>query len=72
MPKSDMLVLEGTVTSLKGHGYYQVRLDNDHDVLAMLSGRMIRNKIRIIQEDRVVCELSPYSLDRARITYRYR
>jgi translation initiation factor IF-1 len=33
---------------------------------------MIRNKIRIIQEDRVVCELSPYSLDRARITYRYR
>ena len=50
----------------------RVKLDNGHDVLGHISGKMRRHYIRILPGDRVKIELSPYDLDRGRITYRYK
>jgi translation initiation factor IF-1 len=51
---------------------FKVRLDNDHEVLAYLSGKMRRYYIRVLLGDRVLVELTPYDLTRGRITYRYK
>ena len=51
---------------------FRVKLDNDHLVLAHISGKMRMHYIRILPGDRVVVELSPYDLNRGRITYRYK
>lgn len=51
---------------------FRVALDNGHVVLAHISGKIRKNYIRIVLEDRVLVELSPYDLDRGRITFRYR
>jgi len=51
---------------------FRVKLDNDHMVLGHISGKMRKNYIRITQGDRVTVELSPYDLDRGRITFRHR
>ena len=70
--KDDAFILEGrTEEALKG-GHFRIALDNGHKVLAHISGKMRQNYIRILPEDRVVVELSPYDLTRGRITYRYK
>ena len=51
---------------------FKVKLENDHQVLAHVSGRMRKNFIRILPGDKVAVELSPYDLNRGRIVYRYR
>ena len=51
---------------------FHVELENKHIVLATISGKMRKNYIRILPQDRVVLEMSPYDLDRGRITYRYK
>jgi translation initiation factor IF-1 len=51
---------------------FRVRLDNDHVVLAHISGKMRKNYIKILTGDRVTVELSPYDLSRGRITYRFK
>jgi translation initiation factor IF-1 len=51
---------------------FRVRLDNDHIVLAHISGKMRKNYIKILTGDRVTVELSPYDLSRGRITYRFK
>lgn len=74
MPKTkeDAFIMEGrTEETLKG-GHFRVLLDNGHEVLGHLSGRMRRNRIRILNGDRVQVELSAYDLKRGRITYRYK
>jgi translation initiation factor IF-1 len=71
-PKDDMIVLEGvTVEALKG-GHFRIELDNGHKVLGHLAGKLRQHRIRILPGDRVQVELSPYDLNRARITYRYK
>jgi translation initiation factor IF-1 len=72
MPKSDGIEVEGTVTEALPNTMFRVQLTNGHHVLAHLSGRMRRNYIRVLLEDRVVVELSPYDLTRGRITYRHK
>jgi translation initiation factor IF-1 len=73
MPRSDFIETEGTVLQMRGHGFYRVLLDgNEHEVLARLSGRMSKNHIRVIQDDRVVLEISPADWSQARIVYRYK
>ena len=59
MPKSDFIETEGTITRMRGHGFYTVALANGHEVLARMSGRMTKNHIRVIQDDRVLLEISP-------------
>ncbi len=70
--KDDKLEVEGTVVELLPNTQFTVELDNGHRVLAYLSGRMRKYYIRILLGDRVRVEMTPYDLDRGRITYRYR
>ena len=71
-PKDDAIVLEGrTEEALRG-GHFRIALDNGHEVLGHLSGKMRKNRIRILPGDRVQIELSAYDLTRGRITYRYK
>jgi translation initiation factor IF-1 len=73
MPKSDFIEAKGTVIKMQGHGFYLVRLDdNEHEILARMSGRMQKNHIRVIQLDRVELEISPADWSQARIVYRYK
>ena len=72
MPKADAIEVEGTVVEALPNTMFRVDLTNGHQVLAHLSGRMRRNYIRVLLEDRVVVELSPYDLSRGRIVYRHK
>jgi translation initiation factor IF-1 len=64
--------VDGTIIEALPATQFKVRLDNDHEVLAYLSGRMRRYYIRILLGDRVRVEISPYDLTRGRIIYRHR
>ena len=68
---SDKIKVEGTVIEALPGTQFKVKLDNGHEVLAYLSGKMRRYYIRILLGDRVALEMSPYDLTRGRITYRY-
>ncbi len=72
MANKDKLEVEGTVVELLPNTQFTVELDNEHKVLAYLSGRMRKYYIRILLGDRVRLEMTPYDLSRGRITYRYR
>ena len=71
-PKDDVLVMEGTADEALKGGHFRISLDNGHQVLGHLGGRLRRNRIRILPGDRVQVELSTYDLKRGRITYRYK
>ncbi len=66
----DVITVEGTVKELLPNTMFKVELENGHIVLAHISGKMRLNFIRILPGDTVVMEMSPYDLDKARITYR--
>src|SRR6266511_2069222 len=73
LPKKDGAIeVEGTVVEPLPNAMFRVELANGHKVLAHISGKMRMNYIRILPGDRVVVELSPYDLNRGRITYRYK
>ena len=71
-PKEDAIVLEGTVLEAQKNAMFRVELQNGHEVLAHISGKMRMHYIRILPGDRVQVELTPYDLTRGRITYRYK
>ena len=70
--KEDKIDVEGTIIEALPATQFRVRLDNGHDILAYLSGKMRKYYIRILLGDRVRVELSPYDLTRGRIVYRYK
>ena len=72
MSKEEDIEMEGTVNEALANTQFRVTLDNGHEVLGHISGKMRRHYIRILPGDRVKIELSPYDLDRGRITYRYK
>ena len=72
MAKEELLGFEGTVTEVLPDGNYRVLLENDHQVLAYMSGKMRKFRIRTGVGDKVVVEMSPYDLDRGRINFRHR
>ena len=73
MAKEDeKITVDGTIIEALPGTQFRVRLDNGHEVLAYLSGRMRRYYIRILLGDSVRVEMSPYDLDRGRIVYRQR
>jgi translation initiation factor IF-1 len=73
MPKKEEKIeMEGTVVEALPGTQFRVELDNGHEVLAYLSGKMRKYYIRILLGDRVRVEISPYDLTRGRITYRYK
>lgn len=68
----EKIEVEGTVVEALPDTQFKVELDNGHEVLAYLSGKMRRYYIRVLLGDRVKVELSPYDLNRGRIVYRYK
>ena len=70
--KEEGIQIEGTVIEPLPNAMFRVELANGHRVLAHISGKMRQHYIRILPEDRVVVELSPYDLSRGRIVYRYK
>ena len=72
MGKEEKIQVEGTIKEALPGTQFRVELENGHEVLAYLSGKMRRYYIRILLGDRVKLEMSPYDLTRGRITYRYR
>jgi len=72
MAKEEMLEFDGTVTEVLPDGNFRVKLDNDHVILAYAAGKMRKNRIRTIEGDRVVVEMSPYDLERGRISFRHK
>jgi translation initiation factor IF-1 len=70
--KEDTIEVSGVVLESLPNAMFRVELDNKHQVLAHVSGKMRKNFIRILTGDRVLVELSPYDLTRGRITYRYK
>jgi len=70
--KDGVIEIEGTVVEALPNAFFRVELTNGHKVLAHISGKMRQHYIRILPEDRVVVELSPYDLNRGRIVYRYK
>lgn len=69
--EKDTIKVEGTVVEALPGTMFRVKLDNGHEVLAYLSGKMRRFYIRILLGDRVTLEMSPYDMERARIVYRF-
>jgi len=70
--KDGAIEVEGRVVEPLPNAMFRVELENGHKVLAHISGKMRQHYIRILPEDRVVVELSPYDLSRGRIVYRYK
>lgn len=71
MPKEDTLQLEGEVVDALPNAMFRVKLENDHEIIAHISGKMRKFYIRILPGDRVTVEISPYDLSKGRITYRH-
>lgn len=72
MSKEDLIHLEGVVTRVLGRGTLEIECDNDVVVRGVLSGRMKKNRIKVIQGDRVKVSVSPYDTSHGLITYRYK
>ncbi len=70
MAKEDPIRLEGTITERLPNTMFRVQLENGHQVLAHISGKMRMNFIKILPGDKVMLEMSPYDLTKARIIYR--
>jgi len=68
--KEEVLNYSGTVTEVLPGQMYRVKLENNHDVTAYASGKIKKNKIKILQGDKVEVAISPYDLTKGRITYR--
>jgi len=69
--KEDKLQFEGEVIDALPNAMFRVRLENNHEMIAHISGKMRKFYIRILPGDRVTVELSPYDLTKGRITYRH-
>jgi translation initiation factor IF-1 len=72
MPKEEAIEVVATVVEPLPNAMFRVELENGHEVLAHISGKMRKHFIRILPGDKVLVELSPYDLTRGRITYRYK
>ena len=72
MSKEEAIELEATVVESLSNAVFRVELENKHQVLAHISGKMRKNFIRILPGDRVLVEVTPYDLSRGRIIYRFK
>ncbi len=72
MAKQELIKQDGIIEEALSNAMFRVRLENDHQLIATISGKMRMNYIRILPGDKVAVEMSPYDLSRGRITYRYK
>jgi translation initiation factor IF-1 len=70
LSKQDVIEMEGTIEEALPNAMFRVKLENEHRVLAHISGKMRKHFIKILPGDKVKVELSPYDLTRGRITFR--
>lgn len=70
MAKEELLEFPGTVAEVLPNAMFRVTLDNGHEVLAHTSGKMRKNRIRVLAGDKVTIEMTPYDLSKGRITFR--
>ena len=72
MAKEGVIEFEGVVSELLPNAMFRVTLENDHQILAHTSGKMRKNRIRVLAGDQVTVEMTPYDLTKGRITYRHK
>jgi translation initiation factor IF-1 len=72
MAKEELIEFSGTVTELLPNAMFRVELENGHMILAHTSGRMRKNRIRVLVGDKVTVEMTPYDLTKGRITFRHK
>lgn len=72
MAKKNLIKQDGIIEEALSNAMFRVRLENDHQIIATISGKMRMNYIRILPGDKVSVEMSPYDLTRGRIVYRYK
>jgi translation initiation factor IF-1 len=72
MAKEEPIELEGVVNEVLPNTKFRVELENGHEILTYLSGKMRKFYIRVLEGDRVKVEMSPYDMSRGRVTYRYK
>ena len=72
MAKQNLIKQDGVIEEALSNAMFRVRLENDHLIVATISGKMRMHYIRILPGDKVSVEISPYDLNRGRITYRYK
>ena len=70
MSKEDLMEFSGIISEVLPNAMFRVTLDNKHVILAQISGKMRKNRIRVLAGDRVNVEMTPYDLTRGRITFR--
>ena len=71
MPKEGSIEFEGIVTELLPNAMFKIKLENNHEVLAHTSGKMRKNRIRVLAGDKVTVAMTPYDLTKGRITFRF-
>ncbi|MFK7983375.1 MAG: translation initiation factor IF-1 [Saprospiraceae bacterium] len=72
MAKQGLIKQDGVITEALSNATFRVRLENGHQIVSTISGKMRMNYIRILPGDKVAVEMSPYDLTRGRIIYRYK
>jgi translation initiation factor IF-1 len=72
MAKQDLIKQDGTIIEALSNAMFRVALENGHEVIAHISGKMRMNYIKILPGDKVALEMSPYDLSKGRITFRYK
>jgi translation initiation factor IF-1 len=72
MAKQELIKQDGVIEEALSNAMFRVKLENDHRIIATISGKMRMNYIRILPGDKVAVEMSPYDLSRGRIIYRYK
>jgi len=72
MAKQGPITMDGVITETLPNAMFRVKLDNGHEIIAVISGKMRMHYIKILVGDKVTVEMSPYDLTKGRITYRYK
>jgi len=72
MPKEGSIEFQGIVLELLPNAMFKVKLENEHEILAHSSGKMRKNRIRVLAGDKVTVEMTPYDLTKGRITFRWK
>lgn len=72
MAKEELIEFNGEVVEVLPNATFRVRLENDHEIIAHTSGKMRKNRIRVLAGDKITVEMTPYDLTKGRITFRFK
>ena len=72
MAKEELIEFEGVVTEVLPNAMFRVKLENDHEIIAHTSGKMRKNRIRVLLGDKVTVEMTPYDLTKGRVILRHK